>query len=62
MQYYSGGKFHSFFFAFSFHLSFGFFFRLVLVEFFFFCSLIIDGRLPFLLGVKMIHYPGSILH
>ena len=30
--------------------------------FFFFWSLIFDGRLPFLLGVKMIHYPGSILH
>ena len=31
-------------------------------SFFFFLSLIIDGCLPFLLGVKMIHYPGSILH
>ena len=66
MQYYSGRKFHSFFFFFFLHslsicLSV-FFYRLVLAEFFFFLPLIIDGRLPFLLGVKMSHYPGSILH
>ena len=69
MQYYSSRKFHSFFlfffFAFSVHLSFGFFqasFSCFFFFFFFFLSLIIDGRLPFLLGVKMTHYPGSILH
>ena len=66
MQYYSGRKFHSFIFflhSLSIRLS-GFFFQANFswVFFFFFWSLIIDGRLPFLLGVKMIHYPGSILH
>ena len=51
LKYCYGRKFYSFiiFFAFSFHLTFGFF-RLILAEFFFW-SLIIDGRLPFLLGV-----------
>ena len=65
MQYYSGRKFHSFFFFFCvlcpsvFRCFFQASFSCV---FFFFLSLIIDGRLPFLLGVKMTHYPGSILH
>ena len=64
MQYYSGRKLHSFFFFFLHSLSIclSVFFRLVLAEFFFFLSLIIDGRLPFLLGVKMTHYLESILH
>ena len=55
---FSGQKFQSFF-TFSFHLSFGFF---QASFFFFFWSFIIDGRLPFLLSVNMIHYPESIVH
>ena len=58
----AGSFIHSFFFLHSLSICLSVF--LILPEFFFLGggSLIIDGRLPFLLGVKMIHFPGSILH
>ena len=60
---YSGRKFHYFFFNF-FSSVFGFFVQANIswVFFFFWFFIIDDGRLPFLLSVKMIHYLVSTVH